>query len=462
VCFYLQQYHQLGQKTITAWPKFGFSFDKTRGTYRYKVLIMPRRPRENHALNNQRWSEMPQTLKNVQDTLEEFLIHAEQSNFRKTDRTPIFPLIRKRIEGADKLVKAYFFSKAYGYLYEKPFEVVASDELFGKFLPFVVEVLMCVQYLDNQIFDSKANVNTQTSICKNIFEREELLSTLYSFIDLKLTKAQAQRLKKGLGRIMEKVNWGQKMEKNANLFPNFEKREPTFLINPSNTAICHETVKMVQDLIETEAPWMKTNSDFLTAYLQRIYLVGASFYPAMVELMIELSGVKPSLKRKKSMLTFAKRYGMYMQLLNDIRDFLPAVSLKDSASKLGKDAFNDLRTSNVTLPIQLCLNQKKSPVKKEMRRHLKKAYSFSQKGKKLDLSDLEQSELFLALWNDKSLHTSFSITDQLSEKTLSDLEYCNLHFPELADMLLANCHTYWRDFKRHHRKTSRNLLTHKT
>jgi geranylgeranyl pyrophosphate synthase len=97
--------------------------------------------------------------------------------------------------------------------------------------------------------------------------------------------------------------------------------------------------------------------ELIDLYYKRNYGVNNSFFEKIGTIGAILGeGTK---KQIKSLSEFGKNYGMMLQIINDIGDFVPAKYNDGTEEKLPEDAHSDIRHGKLTLPIIYTLTKDK-------------------------------------------------------------------------------------------------------
>ena len=91
----------------------------------------------------------------------------------------------------------------------------------------------------------------------------------------------------------------------------------------------------------------------LDLYYRRNYGVNNSFFEKIAIIGATLGrGTK---KQIEVLTNFGKSYGMTLQIINDIGDFVPPKYNLGTEEKLPEDAYSDIKHGKLTLPIIYCL-----------------------------------------------------------------------------------------------------------
>ncbi len=86
----------------------------------------------------------------------------------------------------------------------------------------------------------------------------------------------------------------------------------------------------------------------LQEYYKRNYLMNNSLFEKIAIASALLSDA--STEQKEAMAQFGRNYGMMLQIINDIADFVPASLVQGTEEKIPEDAYADLKQGRLTLP----------------------------------------------------------------------------------------------------------------
>ncbi len=220
-----------------------------------------------------------------------------------------------------------------------------SDDLLELKLPLIIEMVVAAIFLHNQILDKKNKITHPKAMAENAALHSMLKDLVYEYVDDCFGR-ESSRINKEIRRLFRCVDTGQTLAKECDL---------AWLINPNaktpvmdarlNAMMLFETIEPVkQDLI-------KNMSDFdwaIEYYFKRNYLISSSLFRIVAELIIYISGYVG--KEKKKILQFADNYGLMMQLVSDINDF---VFERGTKNKEKGDVLSDLKNGTLTLPLLL-------------------------------------------------------------------------------------------------------------
>jgi hypothetical protein len=261
------------------------------------------------------------------------------------------------------LIRAYFVFIAAEYLdfydLDQKHNLGIPQRFFDTEFPFIVELVMSIQYLENQILDKKAGVVQEQQVNwqkieDNLLSSHYLKDFLYQYIleqscigtkpDLTLKVLQTVR------SIFQFVDHGQKVEKIMAQNRDFEKGISSPHLFDTNH-VTHQIFESVTnewcDLLNKAGITAEYQS-FTRNYSLRICYTNAAFFYFCTALLTELKGNNTSIK--KDLLRFSIEFGILTQLVNDVTDYLPDSYTQATLTKNATDAMSDLRNGNITLP----------------------------------------------------------------------------------------------------------------
>lgn len=227
-------------------------------------------------------------------------------------------------------------------------------------LPFVVEVIMTILYYDNQILDQKGDVIGHKAICNNVLIGRQLQAQLCLYIQDRIPVELQTKVLTLVNEVLMVVCAGQYKERSHNFYQHWlnEEFDHYDFADWAKKQIPHHLIDDIINLIYNVCPELVGKKEvFLTKYLGRVYLVNGFFFERITQLMLELLLTPFEEKQKKELIEFSQVFGIMHQLVNDTADYVPSYLAKDTASKKNTDAFNDLRTQNITLPTFIYLSR---------------------------------------------------------------------------------------------------------
>ncbi len=120
------------------------------------------------------------------------------------------------------------------------------------------------------------------------------------------------------------------------------------ILDEANKTVCAgQFLDLNKNIFEPDLnqDWKK----LMDSYYKRSYLITASFYEK-ISLVGAILG-NGSTEHTEALVNFAKHYGMMVQIINDISDFVPPEFNKGTEEKIPDDAFSDMKHGKLTLPI---------------------------------------------------------------------------------------------------------------
>jgi geranylgeranyl pyrophosphate synthase len=228
-------------------------------------------------------------------------------------------------------------------------------EFFERQLPFILEVIISVQYYHNQILDRKGGVTTHAAINDNLIMGNLLKDQLYRYIDnLGLEDADRKKVIRSVRSIFEYVDIGQYIEKSCNTYEVYCSGQWSHPFGNLDALVDANCIREVTEVIQSVHPIKRT--DYLHIYLQRIYLTNAVLFIKATGLIATLLDVDPDVQHQAD--RFAGLFGMMQQIMNDNCDMVPSTMASGTVEKHCTDAFSDLRNRNITLPILLHIQRR--------------------------------------------------------------------------------------------------------
>ena len=295
-------------------------------------------------------------------------LNEELSGFKgKAYSSLPFALLEKRLSSS--CVRSYFMRKVYEYFAIEGYTYKEDIRLFTIHLPFVWEVIIIIQYLQNQVYDGKSGVYHPKDIRNNVIVADKLKDLLYAYIEdyIPADTVIKSYLKKYAQKIFIHVNDGQAFESVYNSYRAFENH--TFF-QPKFQEIKEHIPTEIQKLLSVFSPITQDAKqhlqpdkwDYLDMYLYRIFLTNSSLFVLGAELIGILLGAQQS--KVDAVCKFAAGYSLSLQIVNDNADFIFRVLGKEGelAKPLGKlpqDILNDIRNKIITLPLLFHLGPSK-------------------------------------------------------------------------------------------------------
>lgn len=223
-------------------------------------------------------------------------------------------------------------------------------EFFEQQLPFILEVIISVQYYHNQILDRKGGVTTHAAINDNLIMGNLLKDQLYRYIrKLNLPEADRWIVEKEVRSIFEYVDIGQYIEKSCNTYEAYRSGQWSHPFGNLDALVDADCIREVTEVIQSVHPIQRT--DYLHIYLQRIYLTNAVLFIKATGLIATLLEVDQEIQQRAD--RFAGLFGMMQQVVNDNSDWVPSRFQESTVEKGCGDVFCDLNNKIVTLPTMM-------------------------------------------------------------------------------------------------------------
>lgn len=287
----------------------------------------------------------------------------------------IFPLLTKRIKGLG--IRSFFTRTMYHYILE---QADAHNELintpseqekviFEQKLPFISEVIIAIQYYQNQILDGKGGLKGENEhyikekVDQNLIASHYIKDALYEYIDQEIYPNDPVRnrlVTKAVRRIFRYVDLGQDIQDQWGTVEHFNQLNRYVFISKEIEEFIDK------DLIDTM--WSSMNEDgvaeknewFIKNYLLRIQLTSGALYSIVCELILDLLSY-PKNGSRKNIIKFSDFHGILGQIVNDNNDYILPEYNMCAINKIPEDAFADLRNNIITLPLIHYLQKKENP-----------------------------------------------------------------------------------------------------
>lgn len=387
-------------------------------------------------MDENRHNEMVGVQLKTQEEFEKFRVFCASSLSRFTtqegESSFLFELLKQRVYDSTPLLKAYVTRKIYDYLEQKSIDTEVN-EIYAQVLPFVMEAIMTIQYYDNQILDRKAGVNTPELINNNLILGNLLRQNLLEYLEAVLPASFFEVIQRHLRLMLKIVDLGQLAEKQNNLYPNYRDKVYGMQWNEKVLKFLdQEVIAEVKGIILNVAPEL-TGSTFLDWYLKRIFFSGAFIYPQTTRMILALLG--KNARDQHELLHFFGLYGMMMQIINDVTDLVPSEVSKDLIAKHRTDAFSDLKTQNVTLPLLIHLeNQKGGWVREKLEQNVS------------ELTETDEMTILKELFSTACIEKTQKIGKAIANKARALLDSQNPHTFLFKDM--CNIANFNQSYKR--------------
>ena len=356
-------------------------------------------------------------------------------------------------------VRAYFMRKVYEYYIAgnhisegkiKDF----SSQLFTVHLPFIWELIIIIQYFQNQIFDGKGGVYSQHAIRENIIAADKLKDLLFVYLEefVPMDVALKSCVRKYINKIFTHVNDGQAYEAIFNSYTSF-KDNAEFDQKQCKAILSGEVLHYLEAydsiLEDAKEHLLPEKQSYLDRYFYRIFLTNSTLFVLGAELIGILLGV-PQLEVDK-VCNFAAGYSLSLQIVNDNSDYIYKVLGKNGEACIGKhkeDVLCDLRNKVVTLPLVLHLG---SPHLVGIPDLLKKVLSSLESNTEIQVfPGLILAEFMRTRAIDESIH----IGRLIAQHSIHYLDKSNFRFKLLADMASI---AKWNKFYYSHEKFKKIL-----
>lgn len=350
---------------------------------------------------------------------------------------PFFAILDKKMKGLP--LRAYFMHKLYEYLWEEGGRTRdIPHAFFTHQLPFIAEVVICIQYYHNQVLDGKGGVNNMLEIQENVIISNILKECLYEFIEVTCPPSISDEVTNCARAIFKYVDIGQWLEKHNGLYRNW--REAHIGAHPFTEylggILDRQQLRSVEQRVRSEALLCRSDRKFISAYLERIYLTNTIFYQEFTKLILKLLGIPRKSKDYIKTRRFAVYFGLMHQLVNDNGDLVHVKAKLTTEEKVIGDAQSGLRNRTVTLPVCLHLNQCPNG----------KIAQFLQ-SRKRSIPAAMQTRFFEELANEGAIYQSIRIGKAIKKLALKELNTFNLQFMFLEDMCkIADNNKYYRHF----------------
>lgn len=339
----------------------------------------------------------------------------------------------------------------------------ALSDFFTYQFPFILEVIISIQYYHNQILDAKGGVSTSESINDNLIKANLLKDHLYRHIGkLNLSEKRKTHLTNTVRSIFELVDIGQFIEKKHNTYRSYQKILKTGKYNHGFTEfvnsflddeLINETMKVAQSVFQTD----KNHKAYLQLYLQRIFLTNAALYYLSTELITDWLEIPK--KEAEVIHKFAIQFGLTSQMVNDNCDFIPSRFAETTTAKVAEDGFSDLKNGNITLPLFIHLSHQ--PLSR-IRHYLERRDEYHLDNK-IEFNKDEESSYFYDIVRNQSIFLSMKIPKELKKYCVQKLSLTNPFSSEMSNLLsYVGNNRYYRYFyksnKGVHYKKYKNTL----
>jgi hypothetical protein len=301
------------------------------------------------------------------DLMQELNGALKQLKLQQSWETNVFGLLRDRLIN-NISVRGPFARAVHGYVQaQAAAEGIRLAEMPERFfrvcLPFIAELVINIQYLENHILDGKHGVQTAAgldaqTIKKKLLASHRLKEFLYDYVDetvFPVNCPEREILVKCLRLMFKSVEEGQFMEGE---WSRLEHVENGFATPP---AWSEGLAALIDEDLVNQA-WQHFDDSgmdsrrepFARFYLQRMYCTNALFFRLLAACIMDLAGYHGA--ERANIERFAAGFGLLGQMVNDVGDYIPASFGQKTSAKNVEDAFADLRNGNFTLPFLFAAN----------------------------------------------------------------------------------------------------------
>ena len=295
----------------------------------------------------------------VRSSIKEEHQYFQRMSFVDHDHPQFFRLLQSKVDSLP--LRGYFSKKLFDYSVEAlDLEVNEEQkELFAKTLPFILEVVITIQYYHNQILDGKGGIKTKGAIKQHLLKGNLLKDLLYTYIEDRLPQRVQPFVFGCVRKVFKFTDIGQYIEKGFNTYEAycFEERFDVPFESAINTFVDPTCISFLMTEHAKENKALNPNTRYLEWYFKRIYLVSASLFQLFTTTLFELLGIADDQKTAKNLSLFASYYGVMLQLVNDNCDWVPSVYQHKTVAKNYEDTFSDLKNRNITYPSYLYLSE---------------------------------------------------------------------------------------------------------
>ena len=387
-------------------------------------------------------------MQEIRISIRNEFLRFQQISFVDQEYLGFFALLKAKTENLP--LRGYFAKKVFDYILEECSVELTEEikDLFPGKIPFIMEMIITIQYYHNQILDGKGGVYTMDRVKQNLILGNLLKEHFYDYVNEVCTESAAKIITKYVRKIFQYTDLGQYIEKNyntydvyvqnRNLILPFEHQVNKFVNEESINFLLQNAHKQVQ--LETRLP-------FLELYFKRVYLVSSSLFRLTVEMIGALCGDKMIPETINSTACFAEYYGLMMQLVNDNCDWVPEVHGHKTVAKKTDDAFSDLKNRNVTYPLFLYLESEYSD--NSIKDFLEGYADY--------IPDVLQEAYFNKMIDSGVMKKSLKLANKVAQESLKSLNPQNQQYEIFEDMVkIAQYNRYYYHIRKAEKKV-RNL-----
>lgn len=226
-------------------------------------------------------------------------------------------------------------SKARAFLLREAYEFAGASD-WERIAPIcaAVELELCSMYYVNRVYDDKGGERDENKISSQIMAAKITRDLTTRIIEEQSDKIRADQL----GRILHTMNESDLLFETGQYVDVFEN-----IYSRQKNAGFEEMLKLCD---------------------RRLYLINAAYF----EKISLIGGIlaEASQEQLNSLTAFGKNYGLVIQIVNDIADFVPPKYNLGTSEKLPTDAYSDVKHGKLTYPIIYTLHNGSSKEKDEL------------------------------------------------------------------------------------------------
>ncbi len=363
--------------------------------------------------------------------------HFQELGLIDRDYPDFFYLLNKKVNSLP--LRGYFSKKLLDYIREEYPKLEISPALIDLFpgkLPFVVEVVITIQYYHNQILDGKGGVLSSDRIKQNLLLSNLLKDQLYSYIDARFQREQAILVADYVRKMFKYTDIGQLIEKTYNTYKAYNDTKDFTLPygGAINTAISQDCIDFL--LSHAARHSEPGNDSFLRLYFIRIYLVSAMLFKLTAQLIKDLIGLEERNQlRGFDIEMFSEYYGVMLQLVNDNCDWIPSKYQHKTVAKNYSDSFCDLRNKNVTFPLFIYLQRSSGAILNYLEEE------------QLEITPESQDQYYDEIIETGAIKEAIRLGKDTGQKALSYLNPANSNWVIFEDMVkISHYNRYYYHF----------------
>ncbi|MEL6971284.1 MAG: polyprenyl synthetase family protein [Bacteroidota bacterium] len=223
-------------------------------------------------------------------------------------------------------------------------------------LAFLTDAYMSVMYAYNHVYDHKLEIRSfsKKAISQKMNNANQLANALFNYIqETSLFSLEQERIiSMGFNNALREVDKGQRIDCEYNFINFFNDNR----LEQISEQFSGKELLLVQNIIEElKLKYDSVNTAYFETYFSRIYLLNSGLLREVVNMIIKLTSFSCKDERNNIM-AFAELYGMLLQVVNDVNDF---VYDRGTSNKAPADTLSDLKNNTVTLPIMLHMMRSK-------------------------------------------------------------------------------------------------------